>query len=310
MCKGLPGLLRRLHGKPMIPEYVSKPRQGAPLPFSHDSLHATLKGLKPHIRLDTRRDYEDVDPMGYVACASHTHGIKGDESPGGWKEVFQYLRDGLIPSRINSLKERKCFLSRTKSFVVHNERLWKLGRDGTPPRLVITDLLKRKSIIAQAHNEVGHRGRDGTYKLITDRFYWPNLYDDVAYFVRSCNSCQLRSKMRPRIPFSPSWNTAILRRFDFDTIHMPRGHKGMHFLLQAVEPAIGWVEARAARRNTATAWATFIYEEIICRFGCIPYCVVDNGSEFQAAAKILLEQYGVVIIVSSPYHPQGNAIAE
>jgi hypothetical protein len=98
--------------------------------------------------------------------------------------------------------------------------------------------------------------------------------------------------------------------FKFDTIHMPCSHKGMHFLMQAVEPAIGWVKARAARCNTAFAWATFIYEEIICHFGCIPYCVVDNGSEFQAAAKILLEQYGIVIIVSSPYHPQGNAIAE
>ena len=291
-------------------EYMSKPRQGAPLPIPHDSLHTTLNGINPHNRLDTRRGYEDVDPMGYIACAMHTHGIKDVESPEGWKEVFRYLRDGLIPLRITSLKERKRFLNRTKSFFVHNERLWKLGKNGTPPRLVITDLDKRKSIIAQAHNEVGHRGRDGTFKLITDRFYWPNLYDDIAYFVRSCYSCQLRSKMRPRIPFSPSWNTAILRRFDFDTIHMPRGHKGMHFLLQAVEPAIGWVEARAARRNTASAWATFIYEEIICRFGCIPYCVVDNGSEFQAVAKILLEQYGVVIIVSSPYHPQGNAVAE
>jgi hypothetical protein len=91
---------------------------------------------------------------------------------------------------------------------------------------------------------------------------------------------------------------------------MPRGQNGMHYLLHAQEPAIEWPEARAARRNTSETWADFIYQDIICRFGCIPYCVVDGGSEFQGAAKILFARYGITIIISSPYHPQGNAVVE
>jgi len=45
---------------------------------------------------------------------------------------------------------------------------------------------------------------------------------------------------------------------------MPKGHGGMHYLLQAVKPAVGWPEARAARKNNSETWAKFIYEEIIC----------------------------------------------
>ncbi|EKM51439.1 uncharacterized protein PHACADRAFT_129409, partial [Phanerochaete carnosa HHB-10118-sp] len=36
----------------------------------------------------------------------------------------------------------------------------------------------------------------------------------------------------------------------------------------------------------------------------------DGGPEFKGAARELLERYGVAVILSSPYHPQGNGIAE
>jgi hypothetical protein len=91
---------------------------------------------------------------------------------------------------------------------------------------------------------------------------------------------------------------------------MPKGKGGMKFLLQAVKPAIGWPEARAARKNNLATWAMFIYEDLICRFGCVPYCIIDNGSEFQGAAKILFKKYSVTVIFSSPYHPQGNSVME
>jgi hypothetical protein len=291
-------------------EFMSGPKPGAPTLSLFDENPAESTRFGYLMRTDTRKDYEEVSPDGYIACISHAFGTKDLDSSKMWDEIKTYLKDGLVPSWCVSLKEKQKFLGRARSFALHDDRIWKVETKGRSPRLVITDVLKRRSLIADAHNQVGHRGRDGTFKLISDRYYWPNLYDDVAYFVRSCYACQLQSKMRPKIPFSPTWNTAILRRFDFDTIHMGKGHGGMKYLLQAIEPAIGWPEGRAARRNTSEVWAKFIYEDIICRFGCIPYCVVDGGSEFQGAARILFEKYSITIIVSSPYHPQGNAVAE
>ena len=38
--------------------------------------------------------------------------------------------------------------------------------------------------------------------------------------------------------------------------------------------------------------------------------MIDGGSEFKGAVEILFKQYGVVAIVSSPYHPEGNGHAE
>jgi hypothetical protein len=290
-------------------EYMTGPIKGESLLM--EPLSETCPGGSSLcVRYGTREDYENVDPAGVIACISHTYGVKDLEPPELWREMKAYLKDGMLPSRCENQKERKLFLSRTRNFMVHDDRLWKIGSGGQCPRLVITDQEKRTLLLAQVHNEVGHRGRDGTYKLLAERYYWPNLYDDVAYFVRSCNDCQMRSRMRPKIPFSPTWNSAILRCFHLDTVYMPKGRGGKRFLLQAVEPAMGWPEARASRKNDSYTWANFIYEELICRFGCIPYCVVDGGPEFRGAAKILFDRYGITVIISSPYHPQGNSTVE
>lgn len=273
--------------------------------------HNAADGIGHHEdRTDHRCGYEDVSIDTEVSCLTHAFGVKAEESPELWQEIFEYLTTDKLPSRCRDVALKKSFVRRTQLFFIHDDRIWKHERMGTLPRLVITDLAKRGDLIAQAHNEVGHRGRDATYKTLSERFYWPNLYDSVAYFVRSCYVCQLRSKSKPIVPFSPTWNSAILRRFDLDTVHMESGYGGKNYLLQAIEPSINWPEARAAAKNDSETWARFIYEDIICRFGCIPFFVVDGGSEFKGAAEILFKQYGIVVIMSSPYHPEGNGRAE
>ena len=260
-------------------------------------------------RTDDRRRYP-LQGDGLPTCTIHAFRVMDDDDPQFWNDLKQYLATDEMPKNVKKSKEAlRRFIRRSKRFTLYDDRLW-LAEKGRPPRLVIIDKEKRRALIAEAHNDTGHRGRDTTYKLLTDRFYWPNMYDDVAYFVKSCNACQLRSRYKPRVPFAPTWNTAILRRFDLDTVHMEDGYGGKHFLLQAIEPSINWPEAHAAAKNDSKTWAKFIYEDIISRFGCIPIFVVDNGSEFRGVTEILFKQYGVTVIFTTAYHPEGNAINE
>ena len=225
----------------------------------------------PNVRTDTRWRYKEV-VEDILSCASHRFGVKDREPPGFWEELKAYLIDNTaLPDRCSDPAEFKAFVRRSKSFVVYQDLLWRLGKKGMNPRRVITDFIRRNELVADAHNCVGHRGRDATYKTLSERFYWPNMYDDVAWFVRSCTACQLRSKAKPVVPFSPTWTSAVLRRFDLDTVHMPDGKGGYKFLYQAMEPVTEWPEARAERVNNSERWAKFIYEDIICRFGCIPF---------------------------------------
>ena len=290
--------------------YMSTLKDGASQPTLTDQ--SGLPGIPdPSLRTDNRVNYEEIDPRMNVTCATHTYGVKDQDSPEMWEEIIAYLKAGTLPGRCQDSSLRKSFIRRSKMFFLHDgDRLWKMETQGKLPRLVVTDIDRRAALVAEAHNSVGHRGRDATYKTLSERFYWPNMFDQIAYFVRSCNICQLRSKTRPIVAFSPTWNSGILRRFDLDTIHMPDGVGGMKYLLQATDPAMSWVEARAARKPNSENWAKFLYEEVYSRFGCVLLCLVDGGSEFKGAVDILFKQYGIVVIVSSPYHPEGNGHAE
>ena len=290
--------------------YMSSLQQGAPQPSITD--RSSLPGIPdPSLRTDNRINYEEVPLSIAVTCAVHAFGVKDKDSPEMWQEIITYLKTDVMPSRCEDPAERKTFIRRTKNFFLHDgDRLWKIEPKGKLPRLVVLDIDRRSALIAEAHNDVGHRGRDATYKTLSERFFWPNMFDQIAYFVRSCNICQLRSKTRPIVAFSPTWSSGILRRFDLDTVHMPDGVGGMKFLLQATDPSISWVEVRAVRRASSEAWAKFLYEEVYCRFGGVLLCLVDGGSEFKGAVEILFKQFGVVAIVSSPYHPEGNGHAE
>ena len=290
--------------------YMSSLKEGAPHPSITDQ--STLPGIPdPSQRTDNRFYYEDVDPLKDVTCATHSYGVQDQDSPEMWEEIVAYLKNDVLPARCEDPVKRKSFIRRTKGYFLHDDdRLWKLETQGKLPRLIVVAIDRRSSLVAEAHNGVGHRGRDATYKTLSERYFWPNMYDQIAYFVRSCNVCQLRSKARPKVAFSPTWNSGILRRFDLDTIHMPDGFGGMKYLLQATDPSMSWVEARAVRKPNSEAWAKFLYEEVYSRFGCVLLCLVDGGSEFKGAVEILFKQYGIVVIVSSPYHPEGNGHSE
>jgi hypothetical protein len=95
-------------------EYMSRLRKGAP-PISTFDTICGAGHIDAMERTDTRQNYEDVDPNGPIACISHAYGTADYESPELWQEILAYLKDGTEPGRCNTLKERKKFLSRTRT---------------------------------------------------------------------------------------------------------------------------------------------------------------------------------------------------
>jgi transposase InsO family protein len=52
-------------------------------------------------------------------------------------------------------------------------------------------------------------------------------------------------------------------------------------------------------------------EDIIARFGCHGRIVTNNDASFKSKPLIhFCEQFGITLIHSTPYYPQGNRLAE
>ena len=68
---------------------------------------------------------------------------------------------------------------------------------------------------------------------------------------------------------------------------------------------------QALKEKSAKEVAKFIYEDLICRWGCSEYHITDQGREFVNAINTnLLEMCGTKQRITSAFHPQANGLCE
>jgi hypothetical protein len=256
-------------------------------------------------------------PLGYVVHEGeselpkkeieepHEHYVAKNDTEDYWDQILAYLHLMRLPSDADEARRVK---NHAKSYFLMEKMLWK--RNGTrPPLQVVLHPDRRLNLTKQAHDESGHRGKDPTYKKLSDSYWWPNQYLYVANYCRTCHECQMRSSYRNKIPIEPTYVRTILREFAADVVHMPLGKRGLRYIVDMREKFSGWLEAKALRKASSKAIAEMIFE-VMTRFGCFPKITVDNGSEFKGAVTLLADKYNIPIIPISPYNPSANGIVE
>ncbi|POM68428.1 Hypothetical protein PHPALM_15411 [Phytophthora palmivora] len=121
--------------------------------------------LYDRIRLAYQED-ENYTPL--VQFLSDGKDAKVDRlSPRQRAQLHRYeLADGLLPYRVDP---------------------------GDPPRVVVpNDEDQKYDILLEAHDVQvsGHLGREKTYPMVSQTFWWPRMYKWVAHYVKTCETCQ------------------------------------------------------------------------------------------------------------------------
>jgi transposase InsO family protein len=89
------------------------------------------------------------------------------------------------------------------------------------------------------------------------------------------------------------------------------GSTGQHrWILTATNYFTQWIKDIPTRNASHKVIIGFL-EDIIARFGCPDRIVTDNVASFKSEPLIqFCEQFGITLIHSTPYYPQGNRLAE
>ena len=86
---------------------------------------------------------------------------------------------------------------------------------------------------------------------------------------------------------------------------------GFVYIHLVVDYVSKWVEAKATRTSDAKVVVDFVRSNMFCRFGVLRAIVSDQGTHFcNRSMYALLQKYGVVHKIFTPYHPQTNRQAE
>lgn len=109
--------------------------------------------------------------------------------------------------------------NKSRAFLVRDDYLFKRSRKrGTPPRRVVGKPEQRQEILRELHDEIRHRGQQGTYNQLHRRYQWKEMYNDVVKYVKSCEECQRRSRIRQDEHLHPMWSIAVWAKVGVDVI--------------------------------------------------------------------------------------------
>ena len=121
---------------------------------------------------------------------------------------------------------------KSRNFLVRDGYLFKRGnKRNIPPRRVVGLPAQRQEILKQLHDKIGHRAQKATYDHVSRRYQWKGMYDDIVNYVKSCEECQRRARIRYEEPLHPTWSITIWFKIGIDVVHMPEssGYKYIVF---------------------------------------------------------------------------------
>ena len=204
-------------------------------------------------------------------------------------------------------KDYQSFLNSATRFFILSGSLWRREPHGKH-QLVIPES-RWYGLIKEAHDDLGHKGVFTVRTRLLLRFWWPMLVEDVKWYLRTCHSCQIRQTRKLRIPPHVPLIGGLFAKVHIDTMLMPRA-SGYRYIIQARCALTSYPEWRMLRAENASAISSFIFEDILCRWGAVSEIVTDNGPSFVQALDLLAKKHGIQHIRISPYNSQANGIVE
>ena len=175
----------------------------------------------------------------------------------------------------------------------------------------------RTNILKSYHAEPwgGHHGITRTFEKISARFFWYNMFQDVADYITSCLDCntgkthfrKTRTKLRrnivPRRPFDV-WGIDVVGPFK-------ESKAGNKWIVVFVDHYSRWVEAFATKDHTAETIVDLLINEICSRYGTPRKILTDRGSEFLSSfARSIYKAINTTKLNTTAYHPQCNGKVE
>jgi transposase InsO family protein len=171
---------------------------------------------------------------------------------------------------------------------------------------------ERYRVIAMHHNDLGHLGVNKTLSVLTPRYYWPGMTEDVKAYIRDCDACAKSKLCRvddKRLHSLPIVNTWVRAHMDLIGPYVPTRDGGFQYVLVCVDSFTKYVEAVPIRDKSADSTARAL-QQIIARHSCPQEILIDQGPEWKGAFQTLCAQFGIRLRWTNAYNPQGNGQVE
>ena len=115
-----------------------------------------------------------------------------------YENLTQYLKTLTYPPDLDNSQRIKLQKDSTQ-YMMKNNLLHKRTRDGDK-RVILREQVE--IILYNLHKDMtgAHLGIDATYEKAKERYYWPQMFDDVRSYTQQCDNCQKRGSSKRKEP--------------------------------------------------------------------------------------------------------------
>ena len=262
-----------------------------------------------------------LDNIGMLSAIDNTGLEQTQRSDPELKLIFEWLEDKKLP---DDEKMSKFVRSQSQECIIDNGILYHYyyprGKGHLSDRLVkqimVPQRLKHDILLSYHDSLAGgiHQGAERVHNAIRQKFYWHNMFKDIATYVKTCLDCQQAKRHygAKRAPLQPLPQEDVFHRWHIDMIGpLPTTNNEHKYILLVVCAFSKWCEAFPMKTAGAPEVAKLLYNEIICRYSAPTTLLSDRGSNFMSKLiSELCKLFQITRVHTSSYHPQTNAACE
>ena len=272
-----------------------------------------LQGVAPEVAQYTSQlllpDVVEIEKAGLEQYPEGQRTKSGMTQDNRLPLVKEWLRRPFVkPASMDEHEYRKLARAATHFFMDNKGRLYRHGLDSA--HKLVVEKGKRMYMMKASHDNLGHRGFYTTKMLVAERFWWPEMERDISWFCKTCHVCQERQKLLVKIPPVVTHTPSIFQVLHADTMHMSPKSNSYGYIHHGRCGMTSWMEGRPARDERGRTIGLWLFEDIVCRWGCMVEIVTDNGSAYRVAVAWLEQKYGIRGIRISAYNSRANGKIE
>ena len=173
---------------------------------------------------------------------------------------YKQLPENLTPTQQESLRKQ------STNYQIHHNLLYKIDQN-TKRKIRVVQSHKIKVIVYMFHNDLlsAHASTERMMNKMKTRYYWPQMFENIRTYVKSCDTCQRRGKFKRVEPLHPIPVGEPFYRIGIDYVGpLPKTKEGNRYIIVAMNYLTKWLEAKSTKEATAASTVDFVYEDIIC----------------------------------------------
>ncbi|KAL3218539.1 hypothetical protein MRX96_050687 [Rhipicephalus microplus] len=198
--------------------------------------------------------------------------------------------------------------------VVNGILMHSVTQHGKTIQRVVVPKWLQSALMQSHHDHAGHGDALRTKSKLPKRYYWQNMDQDMAQYVRECRVFPQHNHatdvqpgtLNPReMPQTPFHTVAIDHVGPLNTADENK------YIITAVDSATRFIVTWAGLSKCASHVIQFIEEEIVIKFGVTRTIISDNDSAFTSMTmNDYLHHHHIEHTLTVPYAPRTNGLVE